>query len=70
MILIYQTYDKNSVEMDIKHFKSRINIDIIPVLAKEKYIFDDCIIKPYGIDYLLKKTIKKCENRRKNIKYY
>ena len=70
LILIYtQTYDKNYVEKVIKYFQ-RINIDIISVLAKEEYLFNDYIIKPYGIDDLLKKTIKKCENRRKNIKHY
>ena len=70
LILIYtQTYDKDSVEMIVEYFK-RINIDIIPVLAKEIYLLNDYIIKPFGIDDLLKKTIEKCENRRKNIKYY
>ena len=72
LILIY-TYSLNNyiIKQIIEFFKSRgIDNDIIPVLAKEKLLPNDYIIKPYGIDDLLKKTIEKCENRRKNIKHY
>ena len=72
LILIY-TYSLNNyiIKQIIEFFKSRgIDNDIIPVLAEEMYLVNDYIIKPHGIDDLLKKTIEKCENRRKNIKHY
>ena len=72
MILIYTfAYDIHYIKQIIEFFKSRkIDNYIIPVLAKEVRFINGNVIKPYGIDDLLKKTIEKCENRRKNIKHY
>ena len=72
LILIYTfAYDIHYIKQIIEFFKSRkIDNYIIPVLAKEVRFINGNVIKPYGIDDLLKKTIEKCENRRKNIKHY
>ena len=72
LILIY-TYSLNNyiIKQIIEYFKSKgIDNDIIPVLAKESLLHYGKIIMSHGIDDLLKKTIEKCENRRKNIKHY
>ena len=53
-----------------EYFKERYNnIDFISVLAKRvEFSYRGSFLKPHGIDILLKETIKKCENRRKNEK--
>ena len=71
LILIYtKAFDKNIKEMIFKYVKSKINIDFYPVLAKKFELTNGMILQPYGIDILLKETITKCENRRKNRKIF
>ena len=67
IILIYtQAIDKNSInEMKEYIAKKIFDVNFLEVLAERKELENSGPIEPFGIDKLIKETVKKCKNALK-----
>ena len=64
IIIVYTqaTDDKMIYEMSKSIKKDYPKDDFIKILAEEKELIDDEIMEPFGLDELIKVTLKKCKN--------